>query len=189
MVDVDRLLMVTATFHRIFRSNESEDSRPHRIASSQATVEEMWRTNITKPPTKFVVAKYAKIMHSTFLYIYILYIYIIIYINLYISPYLIPCLKRNVNRPSSVASPWNVVAPPGLWNWCFRKLRCAKEIPYDISINWNFYICLWRFLLCFDSVIWLVVWNLNFMTCPSYWEWKIISTVTHSYSPIFFSEG
>ena len=67
------------------RSNKSEDSRPHlkhHPSSSQATVEEMWRTNTTEPPTEFVVAKYAKIVHST--YLYNIYIYIYIYIILYI---------------------------------------------------------------------------------------------------------
>ena len=44
--------------------------------------------------------------------------------------------------------------------------------------------CCWSRILIFEyfnmnCVYWLVVWNMNFMTFPSYWEWKIIPTDFH----------
>ena len=48
--------------------------------------------------------------------------------------------------------------------------------------RWLMMIGTWR-IICAESYIWLVVWNMNFMTFPSYWECH------HPNWLSYFSEG
>ena len=63
----------------------------------------------------------------------------------------------------------------------FREVKLCWRKGTDMH-RWLMMIGTWR-IICAESYIWLVVWNMHFMTFPSYWECH------HPNWLSYFSEG